>query len=339
LEITRQIPPVADLQNRIDDITAIAQAQSIAKDGSILDLEKAIALVQGIKGDSSLYSRAQGMLANWQVEIQDVAILQRAKSFAASGTVADLQDAMNEVGKIPPNNPRGQESAKLLVQWRQDIEVIQDRPYLEAAQRLALTGDIAGLEGAIAQLRAIGQGRALYPQAQQKTREWTEQIQTIQDQPILDTAIAQAQSGNLAQAIATASRIVSGRALYGKAQSQIRDWRGELEADQILVSAQRLATQGTPEALNGAIDAVGRIPRSSRLYGQSRIALDNWSSQLLQNAQSVSSTNIPRAIAIAQAIPRSSNVYKNAQQLINQWESQLNYRYNDNVEYVTPPGN
>lgn len=324
LDIANKIPETAAVKAELQDLIALSQAQSHVANGSISELETAISLIQGIKPDSTMYQQTQQKISLWQLEIQDLATLQRARSLAATGTIVDLQSAIAEVQSIPPTDPRGQEAAQVATAWRKQIETIQDTPYMTAADNLAATNTNTGIQQAIGQLNRIKPGRALYAQAQQKIQQWTGEIQTAQDTPLLAQADSLASSGNLAGAISVARRIGTGRALSAQAQEKIADWQSQLQASANLADAQKLAANGTPEALLGAIQSAARVPRSSPLRSDARAAMDNWSNQMLEVAQSVASTDIQRAIAIASAIPDRTAAYSSAQIALQQWAQQLN---------------
>jgi hypothetical protein len=321
IEITRQIPSSPEIQAELNDVSAIAQAQSYAKNSTIGDLEKAISMAQAVKTESSVYPRAQELLTGWQLEVSDLAYLQRAKNIAASGKVADLELAIKEVSQIPVSNPLAKQAAATITEWRNQIQVTQDQPYYQAAEQAATSGTAAALQQGIAQMQQIRPGRALYNQAQQKIQQWTSQLQRMEDAPILESAEQQARNGNTSNAINLARRIGAGRALYGQAQERIGAWSGDSQAGAQLAAAQQLASQGTPEALLGAIDAADKIPQGSGSYQSARASIDKWSNSMFQQAQAAASSDLSRAIAVARAIPPGSAAYNNAQKAIQQWEN------------------
>ena len=324
LDIANQIPDAPTTKAELQDLISLAQAQSHTVNPSISELETAISLIQGIKPNSSLYQKSQQASANWQLEIQDLAALQHAQSLASTGTVPDLQMAISEVQRIPASNPRGQEAAKVATQWRTQIETVQDTPYLQAAEALAASGTVQGVQKAVAQLSQIRPGRALYPQARQKIQQWTGDLQRAEDGPILAQAEALASSGDLIGAVNMAQRIGKGRAMSAQSQERVGDWQAQLQAAANLAAAQKLANSGTPEALLGAIQAAARVPKSSSLRSQARLAMDNWGSQMLEVAQSTATSDLRRAIAIAKVIPSNTSSYSAAQNLVEQWQQQLN---------------
>ena len=324
LEIANQTPEVAEIKTELQDTIGLAQAQSHAVNGNIAELETAISLVQGIKPDSPLSSKSQKFLSSWQLEIQDLAALQRARSIATTGAVKDLQAAITEAQQIPTNNPRGKEAAQVVTDWRKQIETVQDTPFMRTADTLAASGTVEGVQNAIVQLNQIRPGRALYAQAQQKIQQWTADLQRSEDGPILEQAESLASSGDLNAAVSMAQRISSGRAMSAQSQERVRDWQAQLQAATNLAAAQKLANNGTPESLLGAIQAAARVPKSSSLRSQARLAMDNWAGQMLEVAQSNATSDLRRAIAIAKVIPDNTSAYSSAQSLIQQWQQQLN---------------
>jgi hypothetical protein len=323
-EITQQIPENPEIKSELQDVRSIADAQAAAKNNTIGDLEIAISLAQAVKPNSTIYSRSQQLLTGWQLEVQDLSYLQRGSNIAAAGGIADLEAGIKEVSQIPTNHPRAQEAANTINGWRKQIQVIQDQPYVDAAEQLASAGNVQSLQQAIAQLRQLPAGRALYPDAQAKIKQWTNQIQKMQDTPILESAELQARNGNIPAAIATANQIGAGRALHAQAQARIGEWSGDTQAKQRLSDAQQLANEGTPEALLGAIEAVKQIPNNSSAYQSARAAVNKWSGELFRQAQAAAGYDLGRAISIAQVVPVGSTSYAAAQRAMRQWENSQN---------------
>jgi hypothetical protein len=324
IEIANKTPEVSETKNERENILSLAQAESHAVNGTIAELETAISLVQSIKSDSPMYPKSQKLSSAWQIEIQDLAGLQRARSVAATGTVTDLQAAITEAQNIPTNHPRAKEATQVVAEWRKQIETVEDTPYVQAADTLAAGNTIEGVQNAIAQLSQIRPGRALYAPSQQKIKQWTADIQRAEDGPILEQADSLANSGDLAAAINMAQRIGSGRATSAQRQERVADWQGQLQAANNLAAAQKLAQNGTPESLLGAIQAAARVPKSSPLRIQAQSAMDNWSGQMLEVAQSVATTDLRRAISIVKVIPERTAAYTSAQNSMQQWQLQLN---------------
>ncbi|MDZ8188715.1 MAG: chromosome segregation ATPase [Nostoc sp. ChiSLP02] len=325
LDIARQIPESTKLQAEVDDFIAIADAKRSAWLGNISGLEAAIAQAQQIDPSRPVYEEAQQLIARWQLEIEDVAHLEKARVLASQGTVNNLTAAIAQAQLIPASNPRGTEARQEMSRWQAQVETIEDQPYLERAEQIAIFEDINSLQAAIAQASQIRRGRALYPEARRKINTWTAKIQRIEDQPYLDQARELALGGNLPAAISAAQQIASsGRALSGEAEAAINDWQGQIRTRENWKKAQETAAAGTPEALTEAIRLANRVSSNSILRMDANLAIDQWSQQLLEIARSVGQSDIPRGIEIAKLIPRSSAAYNSAQDQIKTWQEFLN---------------
>jgi hypothetical protein len=321
LEIARQIPPIPELQAEVDDFMVLGEAQRSAFIGTTAGLETAISQAQQIDASRDIYNEAQQLIARWQLEIQDVSRLEKARNLASQGTVNDLTAAISEVQLIPGNNPRAKEARQEIGRWRGQVESIEDRPYLDRAEQIAINEDVISLQTAIAELNQIRSGRALYPEAKKKIRLWTAKIERIQDQPYLDQARALADSGNLTTAISEAQKIASsGRALSSEAQSSIDTWQDQIRAKESWQKAKQVAVTGTPEALVQAIQLANRVSSRNTLRLDVNIAIDQWSQQLLQMARSQSEVDVAKAIDTANLIPRGSSAYTDAQEQIRTWQ-------------------
>ncbi|MBD2438639.1 chromosome segregation ATPase [Nostoc sp. FACHB-110] len=325
LDIARQIPDETKLQAEVEDFIALADAQRSAWLGTVASLETAIAQAQTIEPSRSNYNKAQQLIARWQLEIEDVSRLEKARTLASQGTINDLAAAITEAQQIPSDNPRGSEAREEVGRWQAQVETIEDRPYLERAEQLAFIEDINSLQAAIAEASQIRRGRALYPEARRKINNWTAKVQRIQDQPYLDRARDLAQTGDLAAAINAAQTIASsGRSLSGEAQAAIDDWQGQIRARENWKKAREVAAVGTPDALVEAIRLADKVPSRSILRLDANVGIDQWSQQLLDLARSQSNTNLNQAIQTAQLIPRGTSAYNTAQDQIRTWQQFLN---------------
>ncbi len=324
IAIANQIPAIANLEPEVEDFITIAQAKRNAWVGTVPSIETAIATAQKIGVNRPLYNQAQELISRWQLEIEDVQHLDKARELAQPGTIADLTAAIAEASMIPQANPRSGEARQEINRWQAQVQTFEDQPFLDQAEQLALPGQVSDLQAAINEASKINQGRALYREARRKIRAWTRQIQTIEDQPYLDQARDLAREGNLPAAISTARQIQPGRALSGEAQAAVNDWQGQIQARENWRSAQEVAQQGTPDALAEAIRLANRVPTTSPLRGEVNPAINDWGQRLLIIAQDKGRYDIPGGIAIAQKIPRSSDAYRAAQEQIAQWYKILN---------------
>jgi hypothetical protein len=194
----------------------------------VWNLMEAVAAARQIPADSRFYAQAQESLASWEAQLQATMQLQYAQVMAELGQRDSLQTAIAQAEQIPPNHPRRLQAQTLVAHWKQEVQRVEDQPYLLFAQQLAQSGAIDDLKLAIAEAGKVGAGRALRDQAQGLIYDWTRQIQVLEDQPLLAEAMAQAQRGNLTEAMRIAAQIPANRALYSEAQAAIADWQAEL---------------------------------------------------------------------------------------------------------------
>jgi hypothetical protein len=322
--IAQRIPPISSIEPETTDFIALAEAQRNAWTGTISGLEAAIASAQQIDSNRPIYLKAQKLIGTWQLEIEDVSRLERARTLASQGSIGDLSAAIAEAKMIPKNNPRAKEARKEINTWASQVQTIEDRPYLERAEELALYGDTSSLKAAIAEASRIRSGRSLYREARKKIAGWSRKVQRIEDQPLLDQARSLANSGDLRAAISTAKQISSGRVLSRQAQRDINEWQAEVSATTNWRKAREVALRGTPNALSQAIRLARRVPRGTALRSDARIAMDQWSQQLLDIARNQSQSDIIRAIETAKLVPRGTQAYSAAQQQIGNWRDYLN---------------
>ncbi|MEO0966945.1 MAG: chromosome segregation ATPase [Cyanobacteria bacterium J06639_18] len=322
--IAQKIPEIPDLQTEVEDFIALADARRSAWTGSVSGLELAISQAQQIDSSRSNYQEAQQLISRWQLEIEDVGRLEKARTLALQGTLVDLNAAIAEAQLIPTSNPRSREARREINNWRSRVQTIEDRPYLDRADQLAILQDINSLQAAIAEASQIRRGRALYPEARRKVRKWESKVQRIQDQPYLDRARAVARNGNLTEAINIAQQIGRGRALSGEAQRYIVGWRREIQARDNWQQAKAIAQRGTANSLSQAIRIARRIPRTSFLRTDANPAIEQWSRQILDIARFQGNSDIVRAIETARLVPRGTAAYYSARDQIRRWQRLLN---------------
>jgi len=311
---------------QIQDVAHLDRARGLAQGGKVADLRSAITEAELIPDQNPLAPERDKQINHWrgQVEtIEDRPYLDKAEQIASPGDINSLQAGINQASQIASGRALYPEAQTNIRAWTGKIQQIQDQPYLDQAEQIAIPGDINSLQVAVSTASQIASGRSLYPEAQSKIRAWTEKIQQTQDQPYLDQARFLASSDNLPAAIATAKQIQPGRALSSEAQDLISDWQGKIRAQEHWQNARQIALQGTPEALREAITVADLVPKTSPLRTDVNDAINQWSHQMLSIAQNRGLYDIPGAIAIAKQIPANSNAYKTAQEKIEIWQKSL----------------
>ncbi|WP_041765534.1 hypothetical protein [[Leptolyngbya] sp. PCC 7376] len=322
MSLSDRLPGRLNLDNMVVDWKILAQAGLSARRGSVIDLETALVQIQSIQPSSSVYDQSQTLMNRWQSEIADVTLLEQGDAIAAGGTITDLQRAIAKLNLIEEGNPRYGEARRKVAQWREKIEISEDRPTLQYARDLASSRGTNALNEAIVQARKIQPGRALYDEAQSAIREWQGTIERREDQPIYDQAIALGNNQRYSEAITVANQITAGRALYPKMQEKVGGWRRELTAATKLRDAYNAASRETISGLVEAIRLTQEIPSSaSAARSEGREAANQWSYGILNEAQRQANTaSIPEAIATAELIPSGTAAYSSAQVQIEAWE-------------------
>jgi hypothetical protein len=326
IDIVNKIPENAKLKEEVKDFTELGGAAAQITVGTVDGLEKAIKVAKKIKSDRPLYNKVQEFITRWQQEIADLKTLESASQLSSKGGVNNLKVAIIQLQTIPQSNSRWPEAKKEIQRLSNQVELIEDTPILARADQLAIPGDTVSLEMAISEARKISSGRNLYQQAQDKIKIWTELSQRFRDQPYLDQAQQLANDGNFESAIAAASKIQPGRILYNQAQSNIRKWQSQLQAEESLQSARQAAQGGSVEALETAIMLANQVSESSALRSQANEAISDWSRQIFAIAQDQSGSDLPTAIEILRKIPPGTPLYEQARSQIKTWE-----------EYLSPP--
>jgi hypothetical protein len=244
--------------------------------GTIVNLLEAIAAVSRIAPDSPFAAAGQAYLPSWQSQLEDLRWLKFADLVAQLGHRASYELAIQQAQRVAPGHPRRLQGQTLIADWRVRMQRLEDRPTLVLAQQLAQPGTIAALQAATAKASQIELGRPLRIEAQTLMAEWQQEIEEIQDQPILAAASALANQGNLQAAITEAAKIPVNRALYPRAQGLIQDWTRTIQTAQdqpILAKAKDLAYAGK---LTAAINLASQIAAGRALYPEAKAAISLW---------------------------------------------------------------
>jgi putative intracellular protease/amidase len=278
--------------------------------------------LQSISRDRPLYGRAQELMQLWRQDIQGLAQLDWARRIAAAGTVHDLRAAIMEARNIGADSPRWGDAQDQIRQWQREISRIEDGPILDRARILALGGDRAALNAAINTADTVDSESALYGEAQDLIADWRWTLQERDNAPLLAQARQFANTGNPTAAIATARQIPAGQALYTDAQDLINRLESEIQQsqnNQALQQAYGLAQTGTTAALNQAIALAIDIPESSDRWSEAQSVANQWSWEILTQAEAEAIRDRDLAIQLAQQVPSNTEAYAAAQLRIREW--------------------
>ncbi len=333
-ELANRISASSELKAQAIDWTKLARAGKNVELGTITGVELAITEAQQITNNSTVYAQAQSLITDWSQQKEDLAHLASARNLARTGEIGDLNAAIAKARLVRSGNTLYNEAQREIQSWQREIQVIEDTPILAQAKEFARNNTVQGWQSAINQANNISSNRVLYSEAQNLVREWRSNIQTVEDRPVLQQAIALGNSGNYQDAINVASKIGRGRSLYTESQRNIRKWRIEINAEQNLNTAYRIAKANDEQSLLRAINIARRIPSTSSVSFQARQATNLWSEQILNKAQRMADTyalnDIEKAIRIANMIPRGNSAYSRAQLKIEDWKRRLYPASNSN---------
>jgi hypothetical protein len=235
-------------------------------------------LLAQIPADSRFSKEAEALKPKLDERSEDTLQLESARALANLGTLPFLQSAIAQADKIGPNRPSRIQSQTYIAQWRKEVERLEDAPLIAQAAQIAKLGSIQQFNEAAALMDQIAKGRALYGEAQRQKFGWIAQAQTLEDQPILRQARSQADSGQLSQAIQTARKIGSNRALYAEAQRSIGGWGDQLQAIADRATMERAAALAARGNLTQAIDTASNVSSSS-VSSEARSSISQWSSE------------------------------------------------------------
>ncbi|MEG3898914.1 MULTISPECIES: hypothetical protein [unclassified Microcoleus] len=343
----------------------LVKARNKASEGGFDNLLTGIKLAQGIGQNSYLYQAANKLIAefskkmmdiaqkrlqagDWQQatamankipesanlkeQVQDFNELANATSQALTGSVDGLSKAIESAQKLNSGRPLYKQAQDLVGRWQQEIA---DVKVLDLASRLAAPGGVNDLRAAIAQLQTVPQSNPRSEQALRQISRLSRQIELLEDSPYLQRANDLASTGDpnsLEAAVAQASRIARGRALYGEAQGKIQAWierRQRLVDQPFLDRAQQLAAGGN---LAGAIEMARRIRSGRVLYEQARSNIRTWEAQFqgeqgLQSARQAARAGtadaLQTAISLASQVPQSSSLRWQASEAIDEWSQRI----------------
>lgn len=291
LSWVKDVPPSPDLDPAAADLLRLAQAQRLVAHtgadapgsephyGHVINLMEAIAAVQQITPDSAFATASQPDLTTWQTQLEDLQRLKFSAMVAKLGRKVTYQWAEAQALRVEADRPRRIQGQTLISNWRANIQRIEDRPILIQARAIAQPGTIPALRAAMDKASQVELGRALRGEAQTLIAAWQDEIQVIEDRPMLDAAVALANQGKLKEAIQEARKIQANRALHGRAQTLIQDWTAEIQIAEdrpILDRAKNLAYAGS---LTAAINLASQIAPGRVLHPEARSAIAQWTAE------------------------------------------------------------
>lgn len=287
IALARWFPRSIPLSQTARDVLWFSQAQPLVAEKippaplyqRLWQLWLVLPPLRQIQPVSAVHPQAQVLIPQLDRQMQDLTQLQLAQAAANLRQIPTFHLAIVLAQTITVDRPQRVYAQTLIAQWRKDIQRLEDRPYLVRARQLAKTPSLPNLKAAIVQARQVQLGRPLRGEAQAAIAQWTRQVQTIEDRPILQRAQALAKQQKLREAVQVANKIRSNRALYRDAQAAVQNWTTQIQIAEdrpLLNEAYGLAEQGS---LSSAIAVADRIAPGRALYDEAQAAIARWESQ------------------------------------------------------------
>lgn len=282
IDAAQKVPPTAKVAKVAASYLQLGRAGTVPKDETLWSAIQAHAFASQIDSSTPVYEQSKTQRQKWEGQIQTWGQLAIAQWFAGMDRVSGYHMAIDQAAMVGPEQPRRVEAQTLIASWNKQISSFPDRQFIARAKQFAVDNTIASLQSAITEASKILSGQPLRDVAQTLVVQWGDAVQRIEDQPILDQAIALAKKGDLNAAIQAAGKISSSRALYRDAQARVGEWVAQIQAVEdrpILNEADALANEGR---LTDAIARASDIGSSRAIYGEAQSRIADWSERRRQ---------------------------------------------------------
>ncbi len=264
--------------------------------------------------------------------VQEWKIIANAGTTADLGSIANLEDAIAEAAKLPPEANLYVQSQTLIARWTLEIE---DVKHFDQAKELAQGANIASYRAGITELQLIPAGNPRYRDAQKQITKWRGEIQIIQDRPIIARAKELAVPANVTawrRAIAEINLVAPSSPLYRDARRYAKRWQSSIERveDQpILDQAISLANQRN---YNSAIELARQISSGRALSSEANRKITLWQQEIdareyLRQAFKLADQRTPDSLAQAirtiRKVPSSTSSYYQVVPNANDWSTEM----------------
>lgn len=265
-------------------------------------------------------------------EMREWNILASAGTSADLDTVFGMEEAIAEAQKLDRDSNYYELAENLIERWQLEIE---DLKHLTEARQLARVGTIENLNLAIEEANLIPNSNPRYSEAQREIAQWTKEIRTIEDRPILNRATELASADNpegWRKAISEANLISADSPLYEQARNHISAWRYNIERQEDLPFLDRANSLADLKNYRAAISEAQKIGEGRALSQEAQNKISLWRSEIkaeeyLQQAYALERQGTPQALAKAIEVARwtssSTSLYDRVVREVNRWSEEL----------------
>ncbi|NJO19825.1 MAG: hypothetical protein HC838_06790 [Spirulinaceae cyanobacterium RM2_2_10] len=138
--IASRLPKSLGMEERAADLNVLANAGLSARFGTVSGINGAIAEAQRLNPGRPLYAEAQALIARWRLEQEAVTVLEQAENLASYGNVSSLTAAIAQARSVPTSNPRYADAQRKINDWTNQVQLIEDQPFLDRAVELSRGG-------------------------------------------------------------------------------------------------------------------------------------------------------------------------------------------------------
>ncbi|MEM9540357.1 MAG: chromosome segregation ATPase [Cyanobacteria bacterium P01_E01_bin.42] len=301
IALARDIPPgrplysrsqtlIRQWQTEIEGISNLAQADRLAREGSLSAFKAAIAQARLIPANNPRYSEAREKITGWQRRVET---LQARPEGDRGVQLASAESAERSPFAFSPSLPPSPRASSPTTTRRanspQSTRTPSPSPRANSPQST--------------------------PQPDLAARN--------RDRSLLDEAVSLANQGRYSEAVQTLGQIDENSSLYFEARNRRDRWQRDSRSQVTLARAYQQAATRTPNALRAAIDTARNIPSNSQVSVQGQQAIATWSAEILSLARGESGRNLEQAIAIARQVPANTPSYETARSQIAVWQDLL----------------
>ena len=247
-------------------------------------------------------------------------------------TVFGLEDAISEASKLEKDSIYYEKAQKLIGTWKLETGAVK---HLSEARELARGRDISSYQAAIAEADKVSSSNPRYQDARREIGSWQNEIQIIQDRPILNRARELAFANNVEawrRAIAEANLIAPNSPLYREAQQSAATWRGNIEREEDQPILDRAISLANNNKYQAAIQIAQQIRSGRALAPEASDKINLWqkeiqAEQYLKEAYALEAQGTPedlaKAIRVIRQISSSSSKYGSVVGNVNLWSDRI----------------
>lgn len=160
-----------------------------------------------------------GLFDSSQIK-EDLSQLEKARKLAASNKVDDMRLAISEASLIITDE-HYKEAQKLIASLEKKIDLVEDKSYLDNAEKIAKNGDVISLQSAINEASLISKDNGLRQRANQRIKQWQQDLSELnkREAKVSLATVSNPSQSNLSRPNNSAN---SGKPITSKPKQEVR---------------------------------------------------------------------------------------------------------------------